>query len=214
MAVSDTVSNKKIVTFDKSGPASYAAGGFEVDQSAQFAFLHYLSLIQTASGGTIGAYHFVLALNTDSTGAFAQGKARVKVMRDRYSRSTFGNAQNAPSGVTVEVNAVAAGTSTGSSHTHAIDHDHPSTTSSAPTAGGDGVDAALGQPAIAAHTHAVDIANFTGSSGANTHAHDRTFEYTHGHGLTNTVTNTTRVEVAAGTNLSGYTWRCMAVGDG
>lgn len=211
MAVIDNINNVKVSAGNVSGPASYATGGFELDLSATFSFLGSLELaVETL--GSLMPVEYEITLNRNSSGAFAQGKAMIKLTRVRYDKATIGNVSGNPGGTTVQASKTATGTTTGSSHTHAIDHNHPSVTSSTPTAGGDGVNAAIGQPAISTHTHDVDLANFTGNSGSQTHTHDRSFEYDHNHSNTQTSTNGTATEVASTTNLSTTTWRYFAIG--
>lgn len=213
MATSDSVVIPFIVFGNKSGPASYAAGGFELDLTAQLSFVRYLSMeIETV--GSLPSDEYEVLLNRDTAGVFAPGKAVIRLLRDRYDKTTAGAVSGQPASVTVQAAKFAAANTTGSSHTHSIDHDHPSTVSSTPTAAGAGVDAALAQPAVAGHTHAIDVPNFVGSSTATTHTHDRSYEYAHGHSL-GTVTDTavSLVEVANATNLSTTTWRYLACGD-
>lgn len=211
MAVVDTINNIKVTAGNISPPASYVAGGFLLDLSSTFSFFGNAELaIETA--GSLMPIEYEITPNRDTTGAFAPGKAVIKLVRVRYDRATFGNVSNNPSGTTIQASKTATATTTGSSHTHSIDHDHPATTSSTPVAGGDGVNAALGQPGIATHTHSVDIPAFTGSSGASTHTHDRSFEYDHNHSTTQVSTNATATEVAAGTDLSTTVFRYAAYG--
>lgn len=213
MSTSDTVTIPFIVYGNVSGPASYATGGFELDLTASLSFIRFLSLeIETIGALTSDEYEVIL--NRDDAGAFAPGVATVKLLRDRYDKTTLGNVSGQPGGVTVQASKTATGTTTGSGHTHTMNHDHPSTTSSVPTAVAPGVDAAAAMAAVDEHTHAVDIANFSGSTASATHTHDRSFEYEHGHAI-GTVTDTavSLTEVANATNLSTTTWRYMAVGD-
>lgn len=211
MSVQDTVTVPLIVYGDKAGPASYAAGGFELDLTADLTFIDFLT-VEIETNGALVPCRFRYTRNQDTTGAFAPGKAVIKIMREQYDKLTFGNVSGLPGGVTAQSAKFAAATTTGSSHTHAIDHDHPPTESGAVQTGGNAADAGAGGPVIAAHTHTVDIASFTGTSGSQTHTHDRSFEYDHDHGLTETTTDTALVEVAATTNLSTSTLRYFAVG--
>lgn len=213
MSVSDSVSVPFIAYGNKSGPASYATGGFELDLTAQLSFVRYLSLeIETV--GSLASDEYEVLLNRDTSGVFAPGKAVIRLLRDRYDKTTVGAVTGEPGSVSVRASKFATATTSGSSHTHSIDHDHPSTTSGTPTAAGSGVDAAAAAAAVAGHTHSVDVANFTGNSAATTHTHDRSWEYEHGHAV-GTVTDTavSLVEVANATNLSTTTWRYFAVGD-
>lgn len=214
MSVSDTVVIPFIVYGNKSGPASYATGGFELDLTASLSFIRYLSLeIETV--GSLASDEYEVICNQDTTGAFAPGKATIRLLRDRYDKFSIGNVSGNPGGTTVQASKTATATTTGSSHTHTIDHDHPSTASSVSTAGGAAVDSgAGGATSMVNHTHTVDIPAFTGSSAAETHAHDRSFEYEHNHTVgTQTDTAASLVEVANATNLSTTTWRYYAVGD-
>lgn len=212
MAVTDTINNKDVFTGDVNGPASYSTGGFVVDLSASLSTLEYLELAITTVGANLPPCHYEIQLNRDAS-AFAQGKALVKIMRDRYDEASVGNVSGEPGGVSVRAAKFATGLSTGSSHTHGINHDHPIATSAVPTAGGDGVNAGIGGLSIADHTHTVDVASFTGTTpSGGTHSHDRSIEYDHNHSVTNTQTNSASVEITAGTNLSGTTWRFLAVG--
>lgn len=212
MAVQDTINNKDVATGNVSGPASYAAGGFVLDLSATFSTLEFLEMAVTTIGPNLPSFHLEIALNRDATG-FAQGKALIKVMRDRYDKATAGNVSGEPGGVSVRAAKFATGETTGSAHTHSIDHDHPITTSSTPVAGGNGVNSGVGGIAIADHTHDVDVAAFAGSTPSDgTHTHDRSFEYDHNHSVTNVQTTSTSVEITAGTDLSGTTWRFLGVG--
>lgn len=212
MSVQDTVTVPNIVYGDKAGPASYATGGFELDLTADLEFLDFLS-VEIETNGSLLPCRFRYTRNQDTTGAFAPGKAVIKIMREQYDKLTFGNVSGLPGGVTAQSGKFAAGTTTGSGHTHSIDHDHPSTTSSTPTPSGVGVATGIVDADLPElHTHDVDIANFTGSSASDTHTHDRSFEYDHDHGLTETTTDTALTEVAAATNLSTTTLRYFAVG--
>lgn len=212
MATTDTINNKKIDTGNVSGPASYSAGGFVVDLSSVFSTLEFIELSVTTIGANLPPFHLEIQPNRDSSG-FSQGKALVKVMRDRYDKATVGVVSGNPGGTSVQAAKAATANTTGSSHSHSIDHDHPQTTSSTPVSGGNGVNSAVGQPGISDHVHLVDVAAFVGNTPSDgTHAHDRSFEYDHNHSVTNTETTSASVEITAGTNLSGTTWRYFGVG--
>jgi hypothetical protein len=209
-AILDTVTIPIIATGSVTGPASYVTGGFLVDLSASFSFLRFLSIYDEA--GTT-ADDIEVILNQDTTGAFAPGKAVVKVMRDRFDKATIGNVSGQPSGVTVRASKFATGETPPSGHFHNIDHDHPSATSSAPVSGGGGVDAVALGSNIYTHVHSVDLDPFSGTTPAGGgHTHDRSFEYHHKHSFSVTETNATIVEYSAGTNLA-LNWRYFAVGD-
>lgn len=216
MATSDTVYVPKMVAGNFSPPSSYTTGGVLLDLSADFSFLNALKLdVETL--GVLMPVIQVHTYNSDLAGAFAQGKAVIKFMRCRYDKTTVGAVASLPGGVTAQSAKFAAGTTTGSSHTHSIDHDHPSTTSGVviPQGGaGNNPDAAVGGPDLVGHTHTVDIAAFTGTSGAATHTHDRSFEYDHDHSITTTETAGVLTEVANGTDLSATVFRYLAYGQG
>lgn len=162
----------------------------------------------------LGECDFEYDLNVDLTAAEAHGKAVIKIVRGRYDQATVGNVSGQPAGVTVRSAEAATATTTGSAHTHTMNHDHPSTTSGAATAGGSGVDTG-GAFAISAHTHAVDIANFTGSTASGTHTHNRRFEYDHIHSVSApTVTDVAASEMASATDLRAVTLRIIAIGFG
>jgi len=213
MATSDTVTVPKIKVGNWSPPASYTTGGVELDLSVAFSFLNAVKL-EVETIGSLMPVMQVHSYNVDTSGAFAQGKAVIKLLRVRYDKITVGAVSGVPSGVTARNTKFAAGTTTGSGHTHAIDHDHPSVTTATPTVGGTGADGALGGVAVVGHTHTVDIANFIGSNTSATHTHDRSFEYDHDHGITHTETAASYVEVAAGTDLSTTVFRYRAYGQG
>lgn len=210
----DSVYAPKMVTGTIAGPASYAAGGFLLDLSASLASVLWVGLVPSTIGA-IGSVELEVAVDTDLAGALAQGKAVVKVLRDVYDKATVSAVTGQPGGVTVQAAKTATATATGSGHTHSINHDHASATSSVPTAGGtNGVAAAAGFPGVSTHTHAVDLPAFSGSSTSTTHTHQRSTVYEHGHGSTQAAADATLTEVAAATNLSGTTWRYVAVGFG
>lgn len=216
MAVQDTVTIPKYHTQDLTGPASYASPGIVVDMSTTFAFLRYVEPAITTVGN-LPPCKYEITLN-DNQGTYAMGKATIKLMRDRYDKQANGAGEmditGKPSGVTVRTVKFATAESTNSPHTHSIDHDHPSATSGTPTAGGDGVNAALGLPAISTHTHTVDVAAFTGSTpSSGQHTHDRSFEYDHNHSVTTTSTRMTATEISNGTNLSTTVWKLLVIGD-
>lgn len=213
MPVTNITAIPKITTGNISGPASYSAGGFTLDLSASFSSLNFLKLIEETPGALPDVEYEVL-MDRTASGAVAYGQVAIKLVRPRYDKFSIGNVTGLPSGVTAQTSKFAAATSTGSSHTHSTTHDHPATNSSTPTAAGLGVDSAAGRPDIAGHTHSVDVPSEVFTSGASTHAHDRSFEYNHGHGTTQAETDATLTEVANGTNLSAVTWRYLAVGQG
>lgn len=89
MITSDAVSVPFIVVGDKAGPASYATGGFLLDLSGSLSFVRYLSLeIETI--GSLASDEYEVLLNRDTAGVFAPGKAVIRLLRDRYDRTTVG----------------------------------------------------------------------------------------------------------------------------
>ncbi len=211
MAVSDTGTGAKTYAASVSGPASYAAGGFLVDFSSQFTHLGYLEPL-VVTRGVLPSVQYEITLNRNLAGTYSPGQAVVKVMRDRYDRAVNGAVSGNPASTTVQAALTAAATTTGSGHTHSMNHDHPSTTSTVNTTGGAAVVSAGGGPALLSHTHTVDLANFTGSTASATHTHNREFEYDHDHPLTTADTVYAYTEIAAATNLSGGTWKMLAGG--
>lgn len=142
------------------------------------------------------------------------GKVRVKI--NAYQQdilTTVGNITGQPSGVTVR--ATSGGDSVAeATHTHAIDHNHASFASAvnANNAGGQTLLDALG-PNLSTHTHTLDLANLTATSGAGTsHMHRDNTLYRHQHALGYTSTNSSVAEVANGTNLSTTVWYFCAFG--
>lgn len=214
MPTLDTVTVPKIKAVNLSGPSSYTTGGFTADFSADFSFVRSVRLVIETRGNLVSDMYEVTAYNQDNTGAFAQGKCVIKLNKDMYDKMTMGNVSSQPGGVTVQASKTSTGTTSGSSHTHAIDHNHPSVESGAvATAQLANWNTAVGGGPLAAHTHTFDLDNFTGSSGANTHTHARSFEYAHTHPITQAETNVTITEVANATNLSTTVWRALVIGD-
>lgn len=212
MSVSDSVTVPIVTYGNVSGPASYATGGFLLDLSATYSFIKFLS-IEIETPGTILSDEYEIALNQDTTGAFAPGKAVIKLLVDKYDKMSVGNVSGNPASTTVEASKTATATTTGSSHNHTMNHDHPNTTSSTPTASGVGVATTVGGIAQTTHTHDVDVAAYTGNTSSDTHTHNRSFEYDHSHGTTSGLSDITPVEPTVGTNFSTVTWRYFAVGD-
>lgn len=190
------------------GPASYAAGGFVVDCRKALSAVVDASLVLRTRGATLVPYAVHATLDSPTA-----GQVTFKLMRRRFDRtSAVGNVQNQPAGVTV---ASASGSSTAAeaAHTHPIDHDHATTTTSTPTAAGVGVNTVGGLDAMTTHTHAVDIPNLVGTSGAGTsHSHVYNGIFQHAHVSTQTVTDVALVEFAAGTSLSTSRWWFFALG--
>lgn len=209
----DTVVAPKIVGGTIVGPAAYTAGGFALDLSADLASVLWVGLTPVTVG-VLPSAEVEVDVDMDLAGALAHGMAVLRVMRHRYDRPSTGVVSGQPGGVTVRAALASTVLTTGSSHSHTVDHDHPSAVSASPTPGGDGVDVAALATLISTHGHAVDIAAFAGSSGAATHAHQRAVEYDHDHGATLAAADATIAEVAAGTDLSSVTWSYLAVGFG
>ncbi len=210
----DTATGAKVQAVTVAGPASYLTGGFLLDLSADFSWLGFLDA-QVSVPGVLGPVEFELLLNRDLSGAEAFGKAAVKLVRGRYDRATTGAVTSNPASTTVQAAKTATATTTGSSHTHTFNHDHPAAVSATETASGAlGVNLDAAGPSMRNHTHTFDVPAFTGSTPAGTHAHDRSFEYDHSHGRTESTVAASAVEVANGTNLSGTTIVLLAFGFG
>lgn len=206
----------KIVTGNVTGPNPYAAGGFTVDLSATFATVSYFAMAITTVGANLPPAHYEYALDSPSA-----GKVTVKVMRHRYDKvSSVDNVSGQPAGVTVQTTSgqtVAAE----AAHTHGVGsydaaaeaahtHNQSALTAQAVDAvGGVGnatrVSAATG--AGTSHDHALSGTSAAGSS----HSHTDNNIYQHQHGNTQAETNAASVEMGS-TNLSGTTWRYLAVG--
>lgn len=213
MAVKDTITGVKAKTYTVSGPASYATGGFLHDASADFSSIGFVK-VNVSIRGPLPPCDYELLLNRDLSSVEAFGKAVIKVVRGRYDRATMGNPISLPAGTATQSALFAAGTTTGSSHTHTMNHDHPSTESGDYISGGGNANASVGQPPIASHTHTVDIANFTGSTTATTHSHVRAFEYDHSHTKTVANVDLSVVELANGANISTTTFKVTVFGFG
>src|SRR3990167_6875222 len=164
MATLDTVTGVKIKSYSVSGPASYATGGFLHDASADFSWIGFIDVIVTTRGALPPCdYEFLHNRNLSS--AEALGQSTIKIVRGRYDRGTVGNVSGQPGGVTVQAAKTAAGTTTGSDHTHSFDHDHPLVTSATENLpGGVGVLFALGGGNMRNHTHVFDVPAFVGNS--------------------------------------------------
>lgn len=184
------------------GPSSYSTGGFTIDVRDALRTVLDARLVLKTRGGTLVPH--AIHPTVDSPTA---GQATFKVMRRRFDRvSSFGNVQNQPAGVTVSAASGQVVTSE-NTHDHTIDHDHGSQNSSVLTAAGAGVNTLAGIDGIANHVHAVDLPNFTGTSGAGTsHNHADNNLYSHTHAHTYTATDFALTEISAGTNLSTSRW--------
>lgn len=214
MAVTDTLSGVMAKVYSVTGPASYATGGFLKDVSADFSWIGFVDIIVNVRG-VLPADDFEFLHNRSLAGAEAFGQVVVKCNRGRYDKASIGDPSGNPSGTTVRAAKFAAATTVGSNHTHAIDHDHPAVNSANETASGTlGVLLAGGGGNMRNHLHSFDVPNFTGSGGASTHTHDRSFEYGHTHALNTSTADATLAEIANGTNLSGVTFVLTVYGFG
>jgi hypothetical protein len=216
------------------GPNPYVGGGFVLNLSARFSTVGFLS-IEPNSAPAASLAHRVL-LDTP-----APGQATILLVDRTYAAVlSVDSASNPPVGVSI---AAAAGETTDTeaahthgvgtldaateaAHTHAVDHDHPSVVSAAPSAQGTGA-LGVGTTAEDTHTHAVDVPAYAGASGAGSvhdHAlsgdvaanggHDHVLDslYDHDHGFT-TVTAFAGAVEPVGQNLAAATWRYLAVGE-
>lgn len=216
MAVSDVTSGAKLKVFTATGPASYATGGFLLNASTDFSWIGFLDIIATVRGPNLtGPFDFEILPNRDLAGAEALGRVTIKLNKGRWDRATLGGVTAQPGGVTIQAAKTATATST--SHFHGIDHDHPVVTSGPVVASGllgNLLDALGPANAMLTHTHTFDVPAFVGSTPSVSHTHDRSFEYDHTHAATEAVTDISLVEVAAGTNLSGATFKMTVYGLG
>jgi len=203
--------NQHAITGEYTGPSSYPTGGFVIDLTATYSSLNDLDLVafKTLGSSLNLPHHYEYTLNSP-----VAGKATVKIVRHRYDKATsFGNVQNQPVGVTVQT-ASGQTASAEAAHTHAIDHDHGSfNTGVASDAGADSLLDAIGPGGYGNHTHAVDLPNLTGTSGAGTsHNHADNTVYEHGHAETQTTTDATMSELPNATNISTSVWFLVAHG--
>lgn len=213
MAVTDSVVVPKIKSYTVNGDSSYSTStGVVLDFTADFSLIRGV-LISLETRGSLSGVDWNLGdMNQDRSNTFSPGKTFLILRSAKYDKMTLGNVSGLPSGVTAQTSKFAAGTTTGSSHTHTIDHNHPATESGVPIIVNGQPNATAGGVAITNHTHTVDLANFTGSSAANTHTHDRSFEYNHTHPINQSETDAALTEVTNGTNLSTTVWRVMVIG--
>jgi len=196
----NTLNGRKIEVGTFAGPASYTAGGFDVDLSARFTTLDRVLLILQVVGA-LGPRVFRVVLNTPDAGKF-----RVQSFRARFNQASLGDtsAQNPPAGVTL---AGASGelTATEAAHLHGwgtLTSDGPSASVN-PTAGVGGT--------VASNTHQHTAG--TGNTGVgDAHAHATDVLYEHGHVVTQAEADTVATEDAATTDLSGFTWGYIAIG--
>lgn len=202
-----TGSDQQTIWRDQVG-ASYTTGGLVFDLSATYSSLN--SVFLTISNlSTMAAVRPEYALNSPSA-----GKVTVKLLKKRYVRvsSIDAGVTGQPAGVTVRTSSGGTAASE-SSHTHTIDHDHPSTNTNGITNGAGGsVNSPLGA-AIEGHTHALDLPNYTGNSGAGTsHNHTDNTLYAHNHTLNQSATNFSLTEIANGTDLTAVRFNLLAFG--
>lgn len=203
----------KLRTYLRSGPASYATGGFAFDFSADFAYLTFVAPALVDPGPNLNAHEAEIPnLNRNLSGQ-AFGQCVMLLRRDRYDRATIGSMSGVPAGVDTDTS-VGVSDSATATHSHPINHDHPAAGSGAPTAAGGGVAAQVGGINLTLHNHdTFDVPAFTGSSDSPSHSHQRDFEYEHDHPVTApTQTDMVALEVVAGTVLSGASWRLAVFG--
>lgn len=189
-------------TGTQAGPASYSTGGFTI--ATGLATVDYADVQIQTVGPNLPPCHAEYTLSG--------GNVTVKLMRHQYDKT--GSSVGAVSGLPAGVSAAAASGQSydaNTAHLHTINHDHGATTSTAPTAGGTGVNTLLGSGNLSTHTHSFDVPNYTGNSGTTTHTHTNDNIYEHQHGVTNTETDEASSEIAATTDLSGTTFYYMAV---
>lgn len=209
--VSSTTYNQHTVAFEWTEDTSYPTGGFVVDLTKTFSTINFLDspVVKKGSrGANLPAVRYEITRNSPIA-----GKATIKIVRKRYDRtSTVGNVSGQPVGVTIQA-ASGVASSSESSHTHAIDHNHTSFSSTAASVGTGQVLLDVLGPSLADHTHTLDLPNLTGTSGAGTsHNHTDNSIYEHSHAITQTSTSYASSELPNGTNLSGTTWYMCAHG--
>ena len=202
--LADRVTGLKIKSYSITAPASYATGGFLVDATADFNSIGFMS-VGVLIRGSLPACSYEMLHDMDLSSVEAFGKGVVKIVTGTFDKASMGNVSGEPGSVGVRSSKFAAANSTGSAHTHTMNHDHPSVTSgNESTAGTLGVLLAAGGGNMRNHNHVFDVASFSGStdSAGSTHTHDRSFEYEHSHGNTQAATDITLGELANGTNIS------------
>ncbi len=204
---SGSTTYNQYTTFGEYTGSTYATNGFTIDLRSTFSSINHFRMVPKTIG-SLPNVQYRFHLNNPGN-----GRLKVELYLKSYDRlSSIGNVQNQPSGVTVQA-ASGATSSSESSHTHAIDHNHASFTSGNNVAAGAGVlDQVLGT-SIGTHTHDLDLPNLTGTSGAgSSHSHADNSIYAHTHVETRATTDATRTEMANGTSLSSVTWLFMASG--
>jgi len=204
-----TTYNQYVVFLEKTGPSSYATGGFVIDLTASLSTVNsFTAAVKKGTRGNVPFGRFEYQLNTPTA-----GKVTLKLQRYQQERvSSFDNITGQPAGVTV-ASSSGSTTSSESAHTHDATHDHAAQASAAMTAAGAGVDTNAVGSSISTHTHNVDLPSFSLTSGAGgSHNHTDNSLYQHSHTLTHTATNTTVAELANATDLSATTFYCCATG--
>lgn len=207
----DTTYNQYVSFFEHTGPSSYSTGGMVLDLTATYASLNAVKLlVKKGSRGSLPAGNLRYALNSPTA-----GKVTIVISQHQFEKATsIGNVANQPAGVTVQASSGVT-TSSESSHTHDITHNHGSAASSAATNTGAAVNAALTalNQNVGSHTHAVDPPNLVATSGAgSSHNHVDNNIYAHTHTNSYTATNVSRIELANATNISTTTWLGFASG--
>lgn len=188
----------------------YTSGGITVDLSKIYSSLNYLYLETLSVQDLPGGYTQVVTLNSPSA-----GKAKVQLFGKRYDQvTTIGNINSGsqPTGVTIQA-ASGVASSSESSHTHSIEHNHASFNSNGRTDAGAAVLLdALGPVSFLNHNHALDLPNLTGTSGAGTsHNHTDNTIYQHQHSFSYTSTRFAADELANGVTLRDI-WFVVATG--
>src|SRR3990167_2708148 len=202
--------NQHTIADEYIGPTSYPTGGFVIDLTKTFSSINFFDnpVVKKGSRGSLPAVRYEITRNSPTA-----GKVTVKIVRKRYDRtSTVGNVSGQPAGVTVQATAGVVSSSE-STHTHSIEHNHGSFTSATPSLGGAEVLLGLSVENNTTHTHTLDIPNLTGTSGAGTsHNHTDNSIYQHQHAITQTSTNYASSELPNATNISTTTFYICAHG--
>lgn len=198
--------NQQVIWQDqKQLTGTYSTGGINIDLSSAFSTINFANIqVQTPASLPAVRFHYNISAAT----------LNIQFYKIQYTKVTaIGNVTNQPSGVTVQSSSGQTSSSE-SAHTHSIDHDHPSFSSAAPTAGGAGVTTVVLGPNMTSHTHTLDLPNFTGTSGAGTsHNHTDNTIYEHGHSVTQPATSMdASTQLANGTSLSGVIVNLFATG--
>src|SRR3990167_906275 len=192
--------NQHTIADEYIGPTSYPTGGFVIDLTKTFSSINFFDnpVVKKGSRGSLPAVRYEITRNSPTA-----GKVTVKIVRKRYDRtSTVGNVSGQPVGVTVQASSGVASSSE-SSHTHSIDHDHAAFTSGAASTGAGQVLLDVLGPSLSTHTHTLNLANLTGTSGAGTsHNHTDNSIYEHTHNITQTSTSYASSELPNATNIS------------